>query len=181
MDAASLTLNSNSAWLSFSGSFSILLGTSLFNKPIIGFLFYVAGLILLVLSISLFREDKELQSSQVAIIIKQKQVRDAQPNMDQPTILASFAIVFILLGTLFSYTASKIGIIILALGWIGMGFAGSMANNSLNSIQNERLEWTLSGSLFIVLGSLLFPSFDFGLIIASLGFLVFTIGNVQVR
>ncbi len=185
-----LILNTNSTWLSFSGSAIILLGTSAYSYKVFAFLLYLAGFILLVLSIALFKEEKELQSSQVATIIKQKKVRDEQPTIDESAIISAVSSVTILIG---SYILLKrnlilfdvvdwVGLSLYILGWVGNGFAASMHNNSANSIQDERLAWTLSGSFLIVIGTLLFvlPHFDPGLIIATIGFIFFTIGNVQV-
>jgi Ca2+/Na+ antiporter len=183
-----LILNTNSAWLSFSGSALVLFGTSIYSIKIFAFLLYLSGFILLVLSIALFREEKELQSSQVAIIIKQKQVRDEQPQLDEATVIASLAMVIILLGSVLLIKRTKfdvaewIGLSLYILGWIGLGFSASMHNNALTSVQDDRLSWTLSGGFLVVVGSLLFvlSHLDPGLIIATIGFICFTLGNVQV-
>jgi hypothetical protein len=182
---SSIVLNSNSAWLSFSGATVVLLGTTIYSYKVFAFLLYLSGFILLVLSIALFREEKEFQSSQVAIIIKQKQVRDEQPQTDEATILASIAAILILLGSCFIVgkpSLTWIGVTLYTLGWVGLGFTASMHNNAATSVQTDRLQWTLSGSFLVVIGSLIFvlSNFDFGLIIAMIGCICFTIGNVQV-
>ena len=199
-----IILNSNSSWLSFSGSAVVLLSTTIYSYKLFAFLLYLSGFILLVLSIALFREEKEFQSSQVAIIIKQKQVRDEQPQTDEATILASIAAILILLGSCFIVGKSSsndrarepstgftlrgttlsewIGLTLYTAGWIGLGFTASMHNNAATSVQTDRLQWTLSGSFLVVIGSLIFvlSHLDLGLVIAIIGFICFTIGNVQV-
>jgi hypothetical protein len=194
-----IVLNSDSAWLSFSGTTVVLLGTTIYSYKILAFLLYLSGFILLVLSIALFREEKEFQSSQVAIIIKQKQVRDEQPQTDEATILASIAAILILIGSCFivgkpslgmtndrarepSTLSEWIGLTLYIMGWVALGFTASMHNNAATSVQTDRLQWTLSGSFLVVIGSLIFvlSNFDIGLVIAMVGYICFTIGNVQV-
>ncbi len=180
-----MILNNKSAWLSFSGCASLLLGLSFVDYiKLISLLFYLMGLILIVLSISVYRDEKEAISSEISIIIEKTNTKNTQPNTDAPTLLAIFSIITILFSTIIILKNYVwFGVTFYTLGWIGVAFAGSMSNNSISSVDNDRLKWTLSGSLFIILGSLVYDLIRFcpGLILTSIGTLLFSIGNVMVK
>jgi hypothetical protein len=156
---------------------------------VIAALFYLAGFILVVLSIAMFREEKEALSSQVAVIIRNTATRNAQPATDQPTIIASLASVCILIGTVFVIMGNPLseklinwlGIALVSLGWAGNAFAASMSNNAASSVQNERLAFTLPAAFLVVLGSVAYLyECSTGLVFAGLGALLFAFGDASV-
>jgi hypothetical protein len=171
-----MLLNNNSAWLSFSGCASILIGISFVEyTKVISFLFYIAGFILIILSISLYMNEKEAISSEISIIIEKANAQNTQ-NAQVSIILVTFASLLIIISTyLVMNNYLWIGATLYTFGWIAAAFSASMNNT-------QRLEWTLPGSVCLILGSLLFylAGLSPGLILASIGSLLFTIGNVMV-
>ena len=175
-----MNLEDKSFWLSFGGTASCVLSNSV-NMPVISMLLLIIGLVCVVLSISLFREDKEAKSSVVAVIIQNAERRTSQPELDQATGLAIIASCVILLVS-FLNKSSWTYVCLIALGWIANGFAASMETNSLESVQTQRLYWTLPGTLLLVLGSLSFllRSWGAGLVVATVGGCLFSIGNASI-
>ena len=181
-----LELETNSAIMSSCGCALLLFSTSMPSQKLIQVLFYIAGLVLVIISLSLYREEKDIVTSQISITIKQNQLRENQPDINEPCILASFGGLAILLGIWLSASKSEetewMAAIFFILGWISQGFAASMATNSISSVQNDRLAYTLSGVCLIIFGSIIFHFIKAcpALILATVGAVLFTVGNAQV-
>ena len=157
-------------------------------------LVYLAGLVLLVLSIGLYRNEKEEEPDTIPDMIKHKRATESQPSTNEPVLLSSLATVIVLAGTIqcirhFNKTETfgAIGMILYAGGWIANAFAASMQNNSIQSVQNQRLAWTLPGVTAIVIGTIFMPweikhQYVSGpsLPFISLGLLSYSIGNTLV-
>jgi predicted tellurium resistance membrane protein TerC len=161
---------------------------------IVGILCYIIGIVLLVLSIGLYHDEKEELGKDISSIVKQLKKKKNEPETNEPVILASLASVVILMGLFqslrnFHHTESfgLIGLTLYSVGWIANAFAASMQNNSIYSANNERLSWTLPGAVAIVLGTASLPwqirhkyVSGFSLPLSALGYTAYTIGNVAV-
>lgn len=161
---------------------------------IIAIIIYVAGLVLLALGISLYRNEREEQAQSISGLIQQNRNTAAEPNTNEPAILAGISTAVILAGMIqsareFNKTEQFgwIGSSIYTAGWLGNAFAASMNNKSINSIKANRLAWTLPGSAAIVAGSFIIPwqlSHNYisgpGWPIAALGYAAFSIGTSYV-
>jgi uncharacterized membrane protein HdeD (DUF308 family) len=157
-------------------------------------LMYIVGIILLVLSIGLYQDEKEESATSISAIIKQTRKTNNEPDTNEPVILASLAAVVIMLGIFQSVrnfnkteTFGWIGLSLFSIGWISSAFAASMQNNAISSIYGERLAWTLPGAVAIVVGTAALPwqikhQYVSGpaLSISAIGYALFTIGNVFV-
>lgn len=161
---------------------------------------YIAGLILIVLSIGLYRDEKKMiQSSNISEMIKNlKQVNNENNNSDTsvngPVILSTFASVTTLVGAIVMIkhfkmhrNFNRIGTLLFSMGWLANGFAASMNTYSLNSISLKRLSWTLPGVFAIIAGTFLLPwqlSNEYvsgpALPMATIGYILFSIGNIAV-
>jgi hypothetical protein len=161
---------------------------------IAGALVYVAGLVLLVLSIGLFHDEREAPATSISGMIQQQAQLDSQPTINEPALLSGLATVVLLAGAVQSLRTFKktetfgwLGPVLYAGGWLANGFAASMQNNSISSLSGTRLAWTLPGAAGIVAGTALLPwqirnQYASGpaLPIAALGYIVYTIGNSAV-
>jgi hypothetical protein len=161
---------------------------------------YVAGLILIVLSIGLYRDEKKMiQSSNISEMIKNlKHVNNVNnensSSVNAPVILSSFASIVTLVGAIVMIkhykkhrNFNRIGTLLFSSGWLANGFAASMNTKSLSSISSKRLAWTLPGVFAIVAGTFLLPwqiSNEYvsgpALPLATIGYILFSIGNISV-
>jgi uncharacterized membrane protein HdeD (DUF308 family) len=158
---------------------------------VVAIIMFITGLVLIVLSIGLYRDEKEENSTTISGMILQARAAENQPSTNEPIILAAIAAAVILAGTFqccrnFSKTSSfgVIGMFLFAGGWLAEAFAGSMHTNSISSIQGDRLKWTIPGAFGICLGTFLIPyeykhEYVAGLSmpIAALGYVCYTVGN----
>lgn len=180
---AMVVLENSSTSMCFTGCGLVLISNMMLTKPqVASVLLYVCGMLFIILSLSMFRVEKDIVSSQVSTIIKQHELRESQPDINEPCILASFAGVAIVLGSCLLYNINYdwIGLTMFALGWIATGFAASANTNALSSVSYERLVYTLSGVFAIVIGSLLFSECQLAIIAAFAGVLLFTFGNTMI-
>lgn len=125
---------------------------------------YIAGLILLALSMSLYRSEKEAQAADVASLLQQVRNANAEPDVNEPAILAGVGSGAVLIGMAFclkefhhSETFGWIGPLLYGSGWLCNAFAAAMNSNSVTSLKTARLAWTLPGASLIVGGTFLFP------------------------
>lgn len=162
---------------------------------IISSILYIAAIALIGVSICLYRNEREIQSTSISGQIIQIRNAAASASFNQVAILASISAAIIIAGSvqcaLNFDKREEFGIIgssIYSAGWLAMAFAASMDNNSIDSINTNRLAWTLCSSAAIVLGSLgvqwqidnQFVSGPFWSIVA-LGLTGFTIGTSYVK
>ena len=161
---------------------------------IAGAVMYIAGLILLVLSIGLFHDEREAPAKDIAAMIHKQRRQDNQPSVNEPAILAGLATVVVLAGAIQSLrnfrkdeTFGWLGTTLYAGGWLANGFAASMQNNSISSVSGRRLAWTLPGAAGIVIGTACLPwqirhqyVSGPGLPVAAIGYVLYTIGNSAV-
>jgi len=131
---------------------------------IISAFFYVCGIVLLTVGISLYRNERTEIANSITGIITQAQQQAQQPNVNEPAILASVSAAIIILGMIqsarhFRKTESFgwLGSLIYAVGWLMFAFAGASNDNSLSSIRGDRLAFTLIGSSLVVAGTWIFP------------------------
>ena len=153
--------------------------------------FYVCGIVLMTLGISLYRDEREEIASSISGIIIQTRQQAQQSSVDEPAILSSIGAALIILGMAqccrnFAKTEEwgVIGSSIFASGWLINSFAAACNNNSLSSLRGDRLAWSLTGSAAIVAGTFMFPwmlhhNYVSGLswAIMSLGYIAFDIST----
>lgn len=157
-------------------------------------LFYICAIALLCVSICLYRDEREEQSTAIPVQIQQLRQVAAQPSWNEVSVLASLSSALVIAGAvqcalMFDKTEEFgwIGNIIYASGWLGNAFAASMNNKGVDSIRLSRLAWTLPGAAAIVAGSVVYPwQVDNGYIsgpswpISALGYTAFVIGTSYV-
>ncbi len=131
---------------------------------IVSAFFYVAGLVLLTLGISLFRDERSLISDTISGIILQQQEKASETDINEPAIMSSLAAAVILLGSIqsalhFHKTGDFgwLGSLVYATGWILAAIAAATNNNSISSIRADRLAWALVGASLVVGGTFMIP------------------------
>lgn len=210
------TLHTKLGILSGIGGLLSLIGTSTFfiaddflkqTKKYITFVsivIYMAGLIMIVLSIGLYRDEKVIirtkNISEMILHLKANNiVLDSENDVsssfvNKPVLLSSLSTLSILVGVLLLLkqfkslkTTNWLGVLLYSCGWISNAFAASMDTNSFSSVSKKRLVWTLPGSIAIIIGSFLLPwqiekSFVSGpsLSLSTIGYGLFTIGTIVV-
>ncbi len=137
--------------------------TSIIIMAIAAF-FYVAGIVLITLGITLYPDEREEVATNIPGQISQLRVQAAQPDINEPAILAGISAALIVGGIGYgAYVFNKtenwgwIGSSIYSVGWIGMAFAGSMNNKSIESLVANRLAWNLPGAAAVIAGTMIFP------------------------
>jgi hypothetical protein len=167
------------------------------SKVVAGFgiLLYLIGIVLLILSVGVYRDQREDVETEISSIIQQVRKQENQPHHNEPFILASLASLIILLGLGQSlrtfHNTEKFGLVgltVYTVGWVSNAFAASMQNNSISSINNQRLVWTLPGAIAIVLGTACLPwqirhkyVSGVALPLSAIGYAFYTIGNAIVH
>lgn len=158
---------------------------------IIAAFFYVAGVVLITLGISLYPTEREEIASSIPGQISQLRSMNAQPSVNEPAILAGISAALIVGAMAYgAYVFNKtenwgwIASSLYAAGWIGLSFAAAMNNKSIESLVTNRIAWTLSGGLVVVAGTLIFPwQLENNYIsgpawpLCGLGYAAFTIGT----
>lgn len=161
---------------------------------IVAMLFYIGGLTLIALSLSLYPSERELQANDISGLIQQNRNQAVQPGVNEAAILAGISLGVVLIGVLQSARDFHkrerfgwVGSTIYAAGWIGTAFAAALNNKSINSLVGNRLAWTLPGAAGIVAGTFLLPwQLENNYVsspawpLAALGYVAFTIGTAYV-
>lgn len=131
---------------------------------IISAFFYVAGIVLLALGISLFRDERSTIALTVAGIIEQQQEMATDSQLNEPAIVSGLAAALVLLGSIqsirnFNKTQDWgwLGSTIFTTGWILFAIAAATNNNSLTSVRTDRLVWSLVGTTLIVGSTFIIP------------------------
>jgi len=131
---------------------------------IVSAFFYAAGIVLLALGISLFRDERSLIADTISGLIIQQQEQAADSTINEPAIMAGLAAAVILLGSVQSVLHFNkheewgwLGSLIYATGWILAAVAAATNNNSISSIRTDRLVWALVGASLIVGGTYMIP------------------------
>lgn len=157
-----------------------------------GKLLYVAGLLLITIAVSIWREDgREMIGGTTSRILTQVREKQAQPSINEAAIIAGVSAGLIAAST-FILTRDYDGArrfrrtagFGYGLGWVGLAFAAAMINKGADSIDGGKLALTLPGAVMIAGGTYLVPwQYHHGytsgpaLPFVSLGFALFTIGN----
>jgi hypothetical protein len=158
---------------------------------IISALVYIGGIVVLVLGMSLYTEEREAKAFDIPTLFQQIREAATQPSINEAAVLASISSVVLVIGLLqcireFHKTErfGWIGSTLYAAGWLGNGFAASLNNKSISSIEDSRLVWTLPGIAAIVAGTFMFPwqlrnNYISGPAwpLVSIGYVLFSIGN----
>jgi len=153
--------------------------------------FYVAGIVLITLGITLYPTEREEIASNIPGQITQLRSVAAQPDLNEPAILAGLSAALIVgglgySGYVFHQTENWgwVGSAVFSAGWVGQSFAAAMNNKSIESLVANRLAWTLSGAAVIIAGTMIFPwQLENNYIsgpawpLTALGYLAFTIGT----
>lgn len=206
------TLHTKLGILSGIGGILSLIGTSTFfmadefvkqtNKymTFLAIVIYIMGLIMIVLSIGLYRDEKVIirtkNISEMILHLKaNNMVLDSEDeDVNKPVLLSSLSTISILIGVLLLLkqfkslkTINWLGVLLYGCGWVSNAFAASMDTNSFSSVSKKRLVWTIPGAIAITIGSLLLPwqiekSFVSGpaLSLSTIGYGLFTIGTIIV-
>jgi hypothetical protein len=152
---------------------------------------YIAGMTLICLGVSLYRDERENLASSVTGLITQIRNKAAQPSINEPAILAALSTVCVVMGIgkgAWDFTTTEqwgwIGSSIYTIGWLGLAFAGAMNDMSIDSLSTTRLAWTLTGSSMISAGTFIIPwqlhqnyISGPGWPIMALGYVGFTVGT----
>lgn len=153
--------------------------------------FYVAGVVLITLGITLYPNEREEVATNIPGQITQLRATAAQPAINEPAILAGLSTGLIVGGLgygayVFNRTENWgwVGSALYSAGWIGQAFAASMNNKSIESLVPNRLAWTLPGASVIILGTMVFPwQLENNYIsgpawpLTALGYLAFVVGT----
>lgn len=152
---------------------------------IIALIFYVSGIILLALGISLYRNERTEIASSITGIIQQTRNAASQPSVNEPAILAGIAAAMILGGMFASARSFRkteqfgwIGMSIYTAGWILNAFPASMNDNSVGSLDGSRLAWALPGAVAICAGTYLLPWVIHHNYVTSPAFVIMSLGYV---
>jgi len=150
---------------------------------IIACFFYVAGIVLMTLGVSLYHNEKEELSTSISGIIVQQAQLAAQPSVNESSIMASFAAVLIIFGLakmLWQFKTTEnwdwIGTSVYTAGWILFAFPAAMNNNGVNSLATERIAWTIPGIVLIIASTIMFPFFLRKHYISSPTFILMALG-----
>lgn len=126
--------------------------------------FYVSGIVLLTLGITLYPDEREEVATNIPGQISQIRSKNAQPSLNEPAILAGISAALIVGGIGYgAYVFDKtenwgwVGSAVYSAGWIGQAFAAAMNNKSIESLVANRLAWTLPGAAVVVAGTMIFP------------------------
>lgn len=131
---------------------------------VIAAFFYVAGIVLITLGITLYPNEREEIAGNIPGQISQIRSANSQPSINEPAILAGISAAMIVGGAAYgAYVFNKtenfgwIASSVYSAGWIGMSFAASMNNKSIQSLVANRLAWNLPAALLILGGTFLTP------------------------
>lgn len=155
---------------------------------------YMAGIVLIALGISLYRNERQEQAQSISGLIQQNRNITAQPKTNEVAILAGVSTAVLAAGMVksaFDFNKTEqlgwIGSSLYAAGWLGNAFAAAMNNKSISSVNANRLAWTLPGAASIVAGTFLVPwqlhhtyVSGPGWPVAALGYAAFTVGTAYV-
>ena len=126
--------------------------------------FYVAGIVLLTLGVTLYPDEREEVATNIPGQIMQIRSQAAQPSVNEPAILSGVSAAVTVAGIgygAYVFNATEnwgwVGSALYTAGWIGQAFAAAMNNKSIESLVANRLAWTLSGAAVISAGTLIFP------------------------
>lgn len=156
--------------------------------------FFLSGLVLVALSMSLFQQEKEHLPTDIPSLLSQTQTHARDPDVNEVATLAGVSMGLVAIGAWYmsrSFTTRKewgyIGPAIYSAGWIIAAFTAACLTKALSSFDENRLAWTLPGVAAIIFGTLYMPTqmkhqYSSGplLVLTMLGFTGFTIGNSYV-
>ena len=124
----------------------------------------IIGFILIVLAISFNQHEKNLLPGDTAGVLLQQINIQSQPNISEPTILASVGAVLTIIGliwlTINYQKKRKFGVVagvVYTLGLMGLAISASMSNHSASLVHESKLAWTIPGVMAIVAGTYLIP------------------------
>lgn len=161
---------------------------------VLSMFFFLSGLVLVALSMSLFSQQKEHLPTNIPALLAQTQDHARDPDVNEVAILAGVAMGLVAVGGYYmtrEFTKTKEwgtwGPMIYSAGWLVAAFTASCTTKALHSLDTDRLAWTIPGVVAIIFGTLYMPTqishqYTSGplLVITMLGFTSFTIGNSAV-
>lgn len=165
-----------------------------FAVIIISLIFYICGIVLISLGISLYRNERTEIASSITGIIQQTRAAASQSSINQPAILTGIAAAMIIGGMYMSaHTFRKtqqfgwIGMSVYTAGWLLNAFPAAMNDNDASSLDGSRLAWTLPGAAAICAGTYLLPWVIHhnyvtspAFVLQSLGYVAFSVGTAFV-
>jgi uncharacterized membrane protein YeiB len=191
------------AGISLSGSISAILATTGFiathgtkyekmnSTKIVLILLYIVSLVLIVLSLSLYHDEKEENATDVTSALLQLRNSKAGPTINEAALVSSIGGVLVLAGVYLGvqqYNKNKMwgkyASGSYASGWILLAISAAMNSKAASSVRSQRLVWTLPSVVLIVGGTFSIPwtvmhKLDTGipLVAITLGYMGFNIGS----
>jgi hypothetical protein len=164
------------------------------NFQYLFFLFYLLSVTVIVLSVSLYRHEREHQADNIPSLLQQLRNSHAEPDVNEVAILSGISGFFTVLGIFLALrkfekeeNLGMTGPLLHAVGWLGQAFAASMNSKSIQTLKLKRLAWCLPGVALINTGFIMYPwqiknDYSSGPagIISLLGYLLFSYGNTLV-
>lgn len=163
----------------------------------VSLILFMGSLAVLVIALSFHRDEKEELGESIPDLIAQVRRKNAQPDWNEPALLASLSSLVLLVGAAESLRHKKtenaaafgwIGPLLYSVGWIGNAYAAATPDQDLSHVRTSRLKWTMPGAAAIVSGSLMLlwqerenyingPAWP----LTTVGLLLFSIGNSMVE
>lgn len=164
------------------------------NLQYVMFLFYLLSLVVIILSVCLYRQEREHQAQNIPSLLQQVRNSNAEPDINEPAILSGISGALTIIGLFLSLRKFEkeehlgiVGPILFASGWLGQAFAASTNSKSIQTLKLKRLAWCLPGIALINTGFLLYPwqiqqDYSSGPagILSLLGYFLFSYGNTLV-